>query len=71
VLQTVLNTNWGSTDLFPGFGMPSFGGPGVIVQIPPKFKAVLNPNGAIGKVSRATQRTLRFNPRQPVRLRKR
>lgn len=68
VLDTVLNTNWGSTDLFPSFGMPSFGG-GPIVQLQPKFKAVLNPNAAIAKVRRATLRTLHFDPRRPLRQR--
>jgi CubicO group peptidase (beta-lactamase class C family) len=69
VLETVLSTNWGNTDLFPGFGMNSFGGPGVIVQLPLKLKTMLNPNAAIVKVARANKRTQRFDPRQKLQLR--
>lgn len=70
VVNIVNATNWGATDLFPMFGMPSFGGQGGIVQLPAKLKAAINPNTPMAKVRRATLRTMPAN-RQPLRLKRR
>lgn len=73
VYNVASTANWGSTDLFPTFGMSAFGGGPVNlgVALPPKAKQAFNPNFAIAKVARATKRTLHLDPKRPLRERRR